>query len=54
MARYGLHFPLEALTVREQREWVRELEGLGYHDLWSGEAQDVDADRPGDAKAAVA
>lgn len=46
MARYGLHFPLEALPVREQREWVRELEGLGYHDLWSGEAQDMDGFTP--------
>ncbi len=46
MARYGLHFPLEALPIREQREWVRELEGLGYHDLWSGEAQDVDGFTP--------
>lgn len=42
MARQGLHFPLERVPIRDQKDWVRELEDLGYHDLWSGEAQDVD------------
>lgn len=46
MARYGLHFPLERVPIREQRDWVHELEDLGYHDLWSGEAQDVDGFTP--------
>ncbi|MGH0033246.1 MAG: LLM class F420-dependent oxidoreductase [Myxococcota bacterium] len=46
MGRYGLHFPLESLPIHAQREWVQELEDLGYHDLWSGEAQDVDGFTP--------
>ena len=46
MGRYGLHFPLESLPIHAQREWVQELEDLGYDDLWSGEAQDVDGFTP--------
>ena len=46
MGRYGLHFPAETLPLHAQREWVQELEDLGYDDLWSGEAQDLDGFTP--------
>jgi probable F420-dependent oxidoreductase len=46
VARTGLHFPLETLPIHGQRDWVRELEQMGYRDLWTGEAQDVDGFSP--------
>lgn len=38
--------PLESLSLQAQGEWFRELEDLGYADLWSAEAQDVDGFTP--------
>lgn len=38
--------PLETLPIHAQRDWVRELESLGYTDVWSTEAQDVDGFTP--------
>ncbi len=46
MPRIGLHFPLQTLPIRDQREWVRELEDRGYQDLWAGESMDVDGFTP--------
>ncbi len=38
--------PLQSVPLAEQADFVRELEGLGYTDLWSSEAQDVDGMTP--------
>jgi len=38
--------PLQGIPLRDQREWIRELEGLGYSDLWSSEAYNVDGFTP--------
>lgn len=46
MGRYGMTFPLESQPLLEQRSWVEELEAMGYSDLWSLEAQDVDGFSP--------
>jgi probable F420-dependent oxidoreductase len=46
MGRYGITFPLESLPLLEQRRWVEELEGSGWSDLWSLEAQDFDGFTP--------
>jgi probable F420-dependent oxidoreductase len=40
--RYGITFPLETVPLAEQKQWVGELEDLGYTDLWGSEAQDLD------------
>ena len=42
MARYGMTIPLESLPLAAQKDWIQELESLGYEDLWSSEAQDCD------------
>jgi probable F420-dependent oxidoreductase len=42
MRRLGMTIPLQILPLSEHAEWVRELEGLGYTDVWTSEAQDVD------------
>jgi probable F420-dependent oxidoreductase len=46
MRRYGMNFPLRTLRVHEQKDWVRELEDLGYSDLWSLEANALDGFTP--------
>jgi probable F420-dependent oxidoreductase len=46
MKRYGMTIPLETRPLLEQRDWIRELVDLGYTDLWSSEAQDVDGFTP--------
>ncbi len=38
MNRYGMTIPLDGVPLGEQREWIQELERLGYTDLWSSEA----------------
>ncbi len=38
MNRYGMTIPLDGVPLGEQREWILELERLGYTDLWSAEA----------------
>jgi len=46
MGRWGMTFPLESLPLLEQKSWAQELEAMGYSDLWSLEAQDVDGFTP--------
>lgn len=46
MGRWGMTIPLETLPLAEQKEWVHELESLGYQDVWSSEAQDLDGFSP--------
>lgn len=46
MGRYGMNFPLRTEPIHAQRDWVRELEDLGFSDLWSLEANDVDGFSP--------
>jgi probable F420-dependent oxidoreductase len=41
--RIGMTIPLQTVPLAEQAGFVRELEQLGYADLWTSEAQDVDA-----------
>lgn len=40
--RWAMTFPLQSVHLGEQASFVRELESLGYTDVWSSEAQDVD------------
>lgn len=46
MARYGMTIPFDGIPLHAQREWVVELEGLGYTDVWSSEANGADAFTP--------
>jgi probable F420-dependent oxidoreductase len=46
MRRLAMTIPLEGVPLAEQADFVRELEALGYSDLWSSEAQDVDGFTP--------
>ncbi len=46
MRRFGLNFPLRIMPTHRQRDWVREVADLGYHDLWSLEANDLDGFTP--------
>ena len=41
-ARLGVSFPLQDESLASQADFVQELEALGYADLWSSEAQDLD------------
>ena len=41
-ARLGISFPLQDEDLSTQADFVRELESLGYADLWTSEAQDLD------------
>ena len=42
-ARYGMTIPLEGIPLPEQRAWIAELAELGYDDVWTAEATDLDA-----------
>ena len=42
MKRLGMTIPLQTLPLSEHAAWVRELQELGYSDVWTSEAQDVD------------
>jgi probable F420-dependent oxidoreductase len=42
MARLGMTIPLQGLELPAHERFVRELEGLGYTDVWTSEAQDLD------------
>jgi len=42
MKRLGMTIPLQTLPLSEHAAWVRELQDLGYSDVWTSEAQDVD------------
>lgn len=53
MSRWGMTIPLEGLALTEQAEVCRELEGLGYTDLWSAEGMYADGFTPLAVAAAV-
>jgi probable F420-dependent oxidoreductase len=42
MKRLGMTIPLQTLPLRDHPGFVRELAALGYTDLWTSEAQDLD------------
>jgi probable F420-dependent oxidoreductase len=44
--RLAIGIPLQGTPLLEQRDWIRELEDLGYTDLWSSEAYNVDGFTP--------
>jgi probable F420-dependent oxidoreductase len=44
--RYGITVPLSGKPFAEQREWIKEIEDLGYTDLWSAETDSYDALTP--------
>jgi len=46
MRRLAMTIPLESVPLAQQADFVRELADLGYSDLWSSEAQDVDGFTP--------
>lgn len=45
-ARWGMTIPFDGVPLHEQRDWYRELEDLGYTDVWSAEAMGADAFTP--------
>ncbi len=46
MRRLAITIPLQSIALAEQADFVRELADLGYTDLWSSEAQDLDGFTP--------
>jgi probable F420-dependent oxidoreductase len=46
MRRLAMTIPLESVPLGQQADFVRELADLGYTDVWSSEAQDVDGFTP--------
>jgi probable F420-dependent oxidoreductase len=46
MQRYGMTIPFDHVPLHAQREWIEELEELGYTDLWSAEAMGADGFTP--------
>jgi alkanesulfonate monooxygenase SsuD/methylene tetrahydromethanopterin reductase-like flavin-dependent oxidoreductase (luciferase family) len=46
MARFGMTIPLAGVPLHAQREWIQELESLGYTDLWTAEADGADGFTP--------
>jgi probable F420-dependent oxidoreductase len=46
MQRYGMTIPFDGIPLHEQRDWIVELEDLGYTDVWSSEAGGADAFTP--------
>lgn len=44
--RWGMTIPYEGIPLHDQRDLVRELEDLGYTDVWSSEANGADAFTP--------
>jgi probable F420-dependent oxidoreductase len=44
--RYGMTIPFDGVPLHAQREWIEELEQLGYTDVWSAEANGADAFTP--------
>ncbi len=44
--RYGMTIPFDDVPLAEQRDWIVELEDLGYTDVWSSEANGADAFTP--------
>jgi probable F420-dependent oxidoreductase len=45
-ARYGMTIPFDGVPLHAQRDWIVELEQLGYTDVWSSEANGADAFTP--------
>ena len=46
MQRYGMTIPFDGVALADQRDWIMELETLGYTDVWSSEANGADAFTP--------
>lgn len=46
MQRYGMTIPFDNVPLHAQRDWIEELESLGYTDVWSAEAMGSDAFTP--------
>ena len=46
MARHGITIPFDGVPLGEHREWIEEIEQLGYTDVWSSEANGADAFTP--------
>ena len=46
MQRYGMTIPFDGVPLHAQREWIKELEDLGYTDVWSSEANGADGFTP--------
>ena len=44
--RIGMTIPFDGIALADQREWIQELESLGYDDLWSSEANGSDGFTP--------
>jgi len=44
--RHGMTIPFDGVPLAEQRDWIVELEDLGYTDVWSSEANGADAFTP--------
>lgn len=44
--RYGMTIPFDGVPLHAQRDWIVELEDLGYTDVWSAEAMGADAFTP--------
>jgi probable F420-dependent oxidoreductase len=44
--RYGMTIPFDGVPLAEQRDWIVELQDLGYTDVWSSEANGADAFTP--------
>ncbi len=46
MDRYGMTIPFDGVPLHDQRDWIVELEDLGYTDVWSSEANGHDGFTP--------
>ncbi len=46
MQRFGMTIPFDGVSLHAQRDWIVELEGLGYTDVWSSEANGADGFTP--------
>jgi probable F420-dependent oxidoreductase len=46
MIRYGITIPFDGVPLAEQREWIVELERVGYTDLWTAESNGYDGLTP--------
>ncbi len=44
--RWGMTIPFDGVPLHAQRDWIVELEDLGYTDVWSAEAMGADAFTP--------
>jgi probable F420-dependent oxidoreductase len=44
--RYGMTIPFNDVPLHDQHDWYRELEDLGYTDVWSAEADGADGFTP--------